>query len=253
VVNTDGVLFERMLRNVITNAIHHNSNCTVTLRLVRLVRFWRMVVADTGRGIELAEQDHIFEEFYQLENPERDRTKGLGLGLSIVRRLSDLLNTQMEFESAPGAGTQFIFTVAAAEQAQREEPLVNFVSNSLESLLVLVVDDEQVVREGMRVLLENLGCRVITADSSDTAIAVATMEKPHIALVDLRLRNHDDGLRTIERLRDLYPGLPAIIISGDTAPDRLLAIKDADIPVLIKPVLIGPLKEAIARHCLLPE
>ncbi len=91
-VNTDGALFERILRNLITNAIHHNTRCTVTLRVVPAGSDWRVVVADTGRGIAPAEQEHIFEEFYQLENPERDRTKGLGLGLSIVRRLSDLLD-----------------------------------------------------------------------------------------------------------------------------------------------------------------
>ena len=118
---------------------------------------------------------------------------------------------------------------------------------------MLVVDDEAAVREGMRALLENLGCRVATADSSDTAVASAAAEKPDIALVDLRLRNHDDGLMTIERLRHLNPQMPAIIISGDTAPDRLLAISKEHIPVLIKPVLIGPLKEAIIRNCFPPE
>ncbi len=251
VVNTDGALFERILRNLITNAIHHNAHCTVTLRLVRTGSAWQVVVADTGRGIALAEQENIFEEFYQLENQERDRTKGLGLGLSIVRRLSDLLDMKMTLESAPGRGTQFSFTVAGVEQEQLAEPTVDYASISLESLVVLVVDDEESVREGMRAILESLGCRVTTADSSDTAVAAATAEKPHIALVDLRLRNHDDGLLTVERLRQLYPGLPAIIISGDTAPDRLLAINKEHIPVLIKPVLPGLLKEAIIRNCFL--
>jgi signal transduction histidine kinase/CheY-like chemotaxis protein len=248
-VNTDGALLERVLRNLITNAIHHNADCTVTLTLRPLTGAWQVVVADTGRGIALAEQDHIFEEFYQLENSERDRNKGLGLGLSIVRRLSDLLEIQMRFESTLGAGTQFAFTVTAAEQAQQRAPTIDPAGHVFESLSVLVVDDEQVVREGMRTLLESLGCRVITADSSEKAIDVATVEKPDLALVDLRLRNHDDGLVTIGRLRDLYPGLPAIVISGDTAPDRLLAIKTANIPLLIKPVLLGPLQEAILRSC----
>ena len=120
VVTTDGALFERILRNLMTNAIHHNAQCTLTLGLFQAGSAWRVVVADTGRGIDLAEQEHVFEEFYQLENPERDRTKGLGLGLSIVRRLSDLLDIQMEFESAPGRGTQFTFTAPAAEQEQRK-------------------------------------------------------------------------------------------------------------------------------------
>jgi signal transduction histidine kinase/CheY-like chemotaxis protein len=252
-VNTDGTLLERVLRNLITNAIHHNSDCTVTLSLRPLPSAWQVIVADTGRGIAPAEQDHIFEEFYQLQNPERDRTKGLGLGLSIVRRLCDLLDIQMKFASTPGVGTQFTLTVPAAEQAEHVEPDIVFAGHLLESLSVLVVDDEEVVREGMRALLESLGCRVTTAGSSDMAIEVASAEKPDLALVDLRLHNHDNGLLTIRRLRDLHPGLPAIIISGDTAPDRLMSIKTADIPVLIKPVLLGPLQEAIIRSCCRPE
>jgi CheY-like chemotaxis protein/anti-sigma regulatory factor (Ser/Thr protein kinase) len=248
-VNTDGVLFERILRNLITNAIYHNTRCTVTLRIVHLVNYCRVVVADNGCGIALAEQQHVFEEFYQLENAERDRTKGLGLGLSIVRRLSDLLHLQMAFESMPGRGTQFTFTVPVAEEEQEEAHTALVTTMSLESLVVLVVDDELSVREGMRALLESLGCSVATADSSDMAIVVAAKVKPNIALVDFRLRNDDDGLVTIARLRHLYPGLPAIIVSGDTAPDRLLAIRKADIPVLIKPVLIETLREAIVRIC----
>ncbi len=250
-VNTDCALFERILRNLITNAINHNTQCTITLSVVPVVGFWRVVVADNGRGIALAEQEHVFEEFYQLENQERDRNKGLGLGLSIVRRLSKLLYIQMEFESEPGRGTQFAFSVPAVKQEQRAEPAlaVEYASNSLASLVVLVVDDELTIRQGMRAILESLGCKVTTVENSDAAMAAATIERPHIALVDLRLRNHDDGLKTIERLRELYPALPAMIISGDTAPDRLLAISNAGIPILTKPVMLDTLKEAINRCC----
>ncbi len=250
-VNTDITLFERILRNLITNAIDRNTQCTVMLRLVLLVGFWRVVVSDNGLGIAFAEQEHVFEEFYQLENPQRDRTKGLGLGLSIVRRLSQLLYIQMEFESESGRGTQFAFTIPAVKQEQRAElaTAVEYAANSLASLVVLVVDDELAILQGMRVLLEGLGCKVATAENSDAALAAAAIETPNIALVDLRLRNHDDGLVTIERLRQLYPGLPAMIISGDTAPDRLLAISNAGIPVLTKPVMLDALKEAINRCC----
>ncbi len=249
IVNTDGALLERVLRNLITNAIHHNTQCRLTLRVTPAGQGWQIAVADTGRGIALDEQEKIFEEFYQLENQERDRNKGLGLGLSIVRRLSDLLDIRMEFESTLGVGTQFRFTIPGVDQQQLEKPATDCASRSLESLVVLVVDDELSVRDGMRILLESLGCTVSTAENSDAAMAAAAIERPHIALVDLRLRNHDDGLVTIERLRELYPGLPAMIISGDTAPDRLLAISNAGIPVLTKPVMLDALKEAINRCC----
>ncbi len=160
----------------------------------------------------------------------------------------------MEFESAPRRGTQFTFTLPGVSSRNSTKNLLSIMPrNSLESLVVLVVDDELSVREGMRVLLESLGCNVATAESSDSAIAAAAVQTPDIALVDLRLRNHEDGLMTIDRLRQLYPGLPAIIISGDTAPDRLLAISKEGIPVLIKPVLIEPLRDAIIRNCSLKK
>jgi CheY-like chemotaxis protein len=234
---------------VVSNAILHNDQCVLTLHLVPAGSDWQIAVADTGRGIDPLEQEKIFEEFYQLENLERDRSKGLGLGLSIVRRLSDLLDIKMEFESEPGKGTQFSFTIAASAQEEIEESTVDFTHESLESLVILVVDDELSVREGMRAILERLGCTVATADSSDAAMAAATTEKPDIALVDFRLREHDSGLLAIDRLRHLYPELPAIIISGETAPDRLVEVSRTNIPVLAKPVLIGPLKEAILRNC----
>lgn len=249
VVRSDSALLERIIGNLLSNAINHNVQCNVAIRVYPDADAWRVVVSDTGRGIPAAEQEKVFEEFYQVENPERDRSKGLGLGLAIVRRLSNLLDIDLQFESKAGGGTQFSFTLPAVAHEQDEEPILDIDSHALQSLAVLVVDDELVVREGMRVLLEGLGCRVATADSSNTAISSATTEKPSIVLVDLRLRDHDNGLITIDRLRHIYPGLPAIIISGDTAPERLLAISEAGIPVLTKPVLIDTLKQALIQHC----
>lgn len=252
VVNSDGTLLERVLRNLIVNAIHHNTHCVVLLRLVRGEGGWHLALSDTGRGIDPSEHENIFEEFYQLENLERDRNKGLGLGLSIVRRLSQLLDIHMEFDSALGRGTTFEFKIPERIPQQNEEVEIASTSGSLESLVILVVDDELSVREGMRSILESLGCKVTTTESTDTAISAASAEKPDIVLADLRLRNQDNGLIAIERLRSLYPGLPAIIISGDTAPERLLAVSEANIPVLVKPVLVGPLKDAILQNCYPP-
>jgi CheY-like chemotaxis protein len=251
-VNTDGTLLERMIRNLVTNAINHNSRCDLVLQVVPAGSQWRLVVKDTGRGIDPSQHEHIFEEFYQLENRERDRTKGLGLGLSIVRRLSELLELDMQFRSVPGEGTEFGFTIDAAKPAETTGAAAAPVLPSrelLRSLLVLVVDDEKSVREGMSSLLGNLGCRVMTAEDTGKALAAAAEQEPDIALVDARLRDRDSGLDTIKGLRELYPGLPAVIISGDTAPDRLLEFDRAKIPVLVKPVLVGPLQEALVENC----
>ena len=114
---------------------------------------------------------------------------------------------------------------------------------------MLVVDDESAVREGMKVLLEMFGCKVSITDSTESALSSARLDKPDLALVDLRLRGDDNGFITIHRLRQLYPGLKAIIISGDTAPDRLQQARAAGIRVLSKPVLGEPLRQAISEAC----
>jgi len=249
IVNTDHALLERIIRNLLNNAINHNMNCTIQLAVDRGDGQWQLSVADTGRGIPEEEQENIFEEFYQLENPERDRSNGLGLGLAIVRRLSRLLDLDMQFESETGWGTRFKFHLAADIAAPGTYNGVYTRRASLDGLSVLVVDDDAAVRDGMRVLLEVLGCDVQTAGSTSAAISLATSHKPDLALVDLRLRDHDSGLNTIDRLRHLYPGLPAIIISGDTAPDRLQKARKAGIPILSKPVLVEPLKGAMSKAC----
>ncbi|MEM9254329.1 MAG: hybrid sensor histidine kinase/response regulator [Pseudomonadota bacterium] len=252
-VQTDAALLERIVRNLLSNAINHNTGCEVLVQARATGSDWELRIADTGRGIPESEQQRVFEEFYQLENPERDRSKGLGLGLAIVQRLAQLLNLNMEFDSASGRGTQFMFTVPGKSVGESTEVPSKASDLQLPELTVLVVDDEHAVREGMRELLETLGCRVSTADGSSTAISAAAAEEPDIALVDFRLRSFDNGLKTIDQLRRIYPQLPAIIISGDTAPERLREASNAGIPVLSKPVLIEPLKEAIAQSCHLVE
>ncbi len=247
-VRTDPGLLERILRNLLTNAIAHNSDCSIQVLATPSADSWELTVSDTGTGIPEADQEHIFEEFYQVTNPERDRSKGLGLGLAIVQRLSQLLNLELSLESEPGWGTSFTLRIAAdaipttADDSQRQV-------SSLDELKILVVDDESQVRDGMKVLLEVLGCSVQVASNTSDAVSMATTEKPDLALVDFRLRDHDTGLNTIDRLRHLYPGLPAIIISGDTAPDRLQQARAAGVPILNKPVLVDPLKQAITKAC----
>ncbi len=248
VTRTDQALLERILRNLLTNAVTHNQGCTIQIQVTADGDRWRLSVADTGKGIPEEEQGKVFEEFYQVSNPERDRSRGLGLGLAIVQRLSKLLELNLEFESRVAWGTRFSLTLPA--EAVEQEPVVcEQAANCLEALKVLVVDDETQVRDGMKILLEILGCDVQTAGCTTDALSMATSDKPDLALVDFRLRDHDSGLNTIDRLRHLYPGLPAIIISGDTAPDRLQQAKAAGVPILSKPVLVDPLKKAITQAC----
>ena len=249
IARTDQSLLERIIRNIYTNAIVHTANCVLTADVKLVDDYWELHIADTGSGIPASEHKYIFEEFYQVDNPGRDRSKGIGLGLSIVARLAKLLELDMKFESAPDSGTHFTFFIPVADTSaiSRKEP--EEAQASLLGLKILVVDDEPAVREGMNVLLSALGCRVTATHDTPTALEFARNEAPDIALVDYRLAHGESGLDTINGLREIYPDLPAIIISGDTGPDRLREANEAAITLLSKPVAMDALREAIAEAC----
>ncbi len=243
-IDSDRLLFERIVRNVLDNAIKYTDTGQVRVAAVVQEDDIVLTVADSGRGIPAAEHARVFEEFYQLDNPERDRTRGFGLGLAIVKRLADLLQIQTTMTSAPGQGTEFRFVLPRAPAIAgsgdaREEAF------GLQGLHILVVDDEDQVRLGMKALLEGLGCRATLVEGTTPAVAAAKAEKPDIVLADFRLRGDDNGIATVQSIRRLFPAMPAILLSGDTAPDRLREAEEAGIPLLHKPVAVEVLAEAI--------
>ncbi|MBT9490883.1 MAG: hybrid sensor histidine kinase/response regulator [Paucibacter sp.] len=244
-VETDPALLERVLRNLIDNAIKYTDQGHISVIVERDEAVWRVCVCDTGRGIAPEEQARIFEEFYQVGNPERDRANGLGLGLSIVSRLVDLLDMHLGLYSVLGQGCRFSIGIEAADI----EPTVSNASETAPALLphlhVLVLDDEAPVREAMTALLTGLGCEVVAVASTREAILRSLMRRPDIVLSDLRLRGGDDGISALRSLRSALPGLPAVLISGDTAPERLREAHAAGLVLLHKPVLEAQLLAAI--------
>lgn len=243
---SDDVLLGRIVANLLDNAIKYTDSGTVSLTVARQDGQAMLVVEDTGQGMDAQEHERVFEEFYQLHNPERNRSRGLGLGLSIVRRLVDLLGVRMEMKSAPGAGTSFVL---AFPEYQGKRPGASAPAGepgALRAMHVLVVDDEHAVRQGMQALLRGLGAHVTLADGSAEAHAAVRAQHPDLLLVDFRLRGDDDGLALVASLRDICPDLPAILISGDTAPERLREARQAGIPLLHKPVPVALLNQAVA-------
>jgi signal transduction histidine kinase/CheY-like chemotaxis protein len=241
VVHSDPALVERILRNLIGNAIRYTSAGSITLRCRAEADEVVIEVADTGIGIPTDQQEHVFEEFVQLGNPERDRTKGLGLGLAIVRRLTDLLDARIVLESAPGHGSTFRLSlkagdsVAVAEHSAAAETPIN----ALQGAIVAVIDDEADVREAMRSLLEGWGCRVLAGEDADAVIAKldAAAVIPDIVLADYRLRNDRTGVEAIQALRDHFlVDIPAAIVTGDTAPERLAEAQASGHLLLHKPL-----------------
>ncbi len=247
-VLTDALLFQRILRNLLSNAIKYTNTGVVSLGAERVGAVVRVSVRDTGPGIPPLERERIFEEFYQLNNPERDRSQGLGLGLAIVRRLTALLELELRLESELGKGSAFMLELPVATwNASAGVGDVAQAIGGVRPIEVLVVDDEEAIRAGMQTALEEMGFRVQLAASTEAALELARRCPPAIVLADFRLRGEDSGLRAIQALRGVWPQLPALLISGDTAPDRLREAHVAGIPLLHKPVSASALRTSIVE------
>jgi CheY-like chemotaxis protein len=236
-VYSDRKLLERVVRNLVENAVKYTDEGRVSIHAATRDGRCELSISDTGCGIDAAEHERVFEEFYQACNPGRDRKLGLGLGLAIVRRLSELLGLALTLQSAPGRGTRFGLSLEMRQATAEPESGRAAVSLDAPSeLRVLLVDDEQGIRDGMSALLEEAGSRVDCACDSEEAQARFDEHPPDLLIVDFRLGPVDNGIDTIKKLRAQRPQMSAFLMTGETAPDRLRAAHDAGIPVLHKPV-----------------
>ncbi|MEE8342308.1 MAG: hybrid sensor histidine kinase/response regulator, partial [Gammaproteobacteria bacterium] len=242
VVRTDPVLLERLVGNFVSNAINNTHTGSVMLDCRRRNNNLIIEVRDSGIGIPKEHIHDIFEEFYQIGNPERDRKKGLGLGLAIADRISRLLEHNIEVSSEPGKGSVFtvevpVSTTPLNEQATElfQEPL----GSDLTGKFVVVVEDDASVLEAMQLLLADWGCRVLAATSSTEALTgLAQSENlPDVIIADYRLPESATGVQVIDNIRiALNADIPGILITGDTAPDRLIEAEASGYPMLHKPV-----------------
>jgi two-component system, sensor histidine kinase len=245
VAQTDPVLLETVLRNLLGNALRYTQNGSVGIECTREGDTVRIEVADTGAGIAPEHHREIFREFFQLHNPERDRTKGLGLGLAIVERLSLILGHRIELRSAPGQGTAFTLFLTAGDPDQAAaqiEPETGIEAERPGSTTVLVIEDEAAVRNAMIALLQNWGYQVLGAASLDEAIAMLE-QAPDAIVADYRLGNDQTGIVAIEDIRRRYGrAIPALIVTGDTAVRQLGEMAGADAAFLHKPVAPAKLR-----------
>lgn len=241
-VLTDAALLGRTLSNLTDNALKFTpAGGRVRLAVRRVGDEAVLEVADDGIGIAAHEQERVFREFYQVGNVERDRLKGLGLGLSIVRRLCLLLDIQLTLRSAPGAGTTVSLRMPLAQAVAPSRGAALASAGTPRGLRVLVVDDEAMVRQSMRLLLTALGCTVHLADGVAAAAVLAAQHELDVVLSDLRLRGGESGLAAIRAVTALQPGAKAALITGDTAPDRIRDAQAAGVPLLYKPVTLADL------------
>lgn len=242
-VLSDPVLLERILLNLLGNAIRYTpQHGTVMLACRRRGDQLRIEIRDNGNGIALQDQKKIFQEFVQLENAARDRSKGLGLGLPIVERLCKLLNHPLSLRSGLGAGTTFSVEIPLAQTLQEllaESPhqpvAVKDAAREFSGMKVLVVDDDELVRKGTCGLVASWGCQVTTAQCL-AEVKEKAEQQFDLVICDYRLPD-GSGLDLFECIKLHCPHKPAfILVSGDTSPDILQQVAAEGLHLLHKPV-----------------
>jgi signal transduction histidine kinase len=258
-VFSDPTLLGLILRNLISNAIRYTHQGGLLVACRKRGERLLIEVFDTGIGIAPDHQREVFREFHQLGNPERDRHKGLGLGLAIADGLARSMELQLSVNSQPGRGSVFRIevplaqNVLATESQDRHAPHTVHSAN-LKNQRVLVIDDDESVRLGMRQLLSSWGCDCWTAESLKEAYSLEWALPPRAIICDYRLRERQTGAEVISLLRKHYESdIPALLVTGDTAPKRLREAAASGIPLLHKPLAAGQLHQALSVLLSSPE
>lgn len=258
VAQADPVLLERVLRNLVSNAIRYTDDGGVIVSCRTrggelLVQVW-----DSGIGIPDAALPRIFDEFYQVHSSrevQAHQRKGLGLGLAIVKRLADLMAAPLAVRSRPGHGTVFSLRVPQGKAARGPSLAAGSskapLGLTLQGKQIVVVEDEVAVREGLVVVLQAWGASVIafeTVAALQAWLAQQPPSRPDLALVDFRLPDNATGIDALQALRAQWPGarLPAIMVTGSSLGGHEDQAVTHDYHLLIKPVLPNKLRAMIA-------
>jgi CheY-like chemotaxis protein/anti-sigma regulatory factor (Ser/Thr protein kinase) len=241
-VNSDPVLLEQVLRNYVSNAIRYTPGGEVVVSCEEKEGRVCISVSDTGVGIAEEHQREIFNEFHQLNNPERDRGKGLGLGLAIVERIAGLLEHPITVESEQGKGATFsilVDTGNAVVKQPSELPSEQESPNDLLHTTVVVIDDDVSVQEGTEALLVAWGYDAVVVSSVNDAVNILETRRitPHGIIADYRLHDGKTGIDAVQTLHDRFgTSIPALIVTGDIAAERLREVNDSGLQLLHKPV-----------------
>ena len=269
-VHTDRTMLARILNNLVSNALRYTHEGGVLVGARKRGDQVSIDVCDTGVGIADEHQAHIFEEFYRIDDDhhrhfaDRDAhrgQRGLGLGLSTVKRLTELLDAQCHLTSSPGRGSTFTLMVLGSRQpveSAARSPgisLDTLQSHDFDGQRVLMIEDDRAILAGMYDLLRKWGFTVHTATDCMTALEQATdmPAPPDIVISDLHLGGGCDGVQAMHKLAERFhasaddPPFACLLITGETEHGRLAKARASGIPILFKPVSASALREAILR------
>jgi signal transduction histidine kinase/CheY-like chemotaxis protein len=241
-VRSDFILLERIIFNLVSNAIRYTSSGGVVVGCRKRGINLRIEVWDTGTGVAQDQQENIFGEFYRLGAPSGDGRSGLGLGLAIVDRLCRLLDHSVSLTSILGRGSCFSIAVprvAARPEIGESSAPAHPLMEASDSKLVVVVDDDPLVLEGMGGLFRSWGYHLVVAGTDDEMLArVADRDcPPDLIISDYHLPGKKTGIEVIEALRRaLSAKIPALLVSGDTSPELLRQARASGYYLLHKPV-----------------
>ncbi|MFM9915077.1 MAG: hybrid sensor histidine kinase/response regulator [Rhizobacter sp.] len=254
----DPLLVERIVRNLLSNAIRYTADGSVLVSCRRRSDRLLLQVWDTGPGIAESEQTRVFEEFYQVPGALRtdpQQRKGLGLGLAIVKRLADLIHAPIRLSSQTGKGTVFALELPLGKRAPQAQPALTGkgpLALTLNGRLIVVVEDEPAVLNGLEALLQGWGARIaafasVAACAEWARAADTTIVKPDLLIVDYRLEQGFNGVDALAVLRARFgESLPAIVITGSTMSALDLEAQQKNFHLLIKPVVPNKLRAMIA-------
>lgn len=250
IIESDAHMIDRILNNLISNAIRYtDKGGKILLGCRKKGNYLRIEVHDTGIGIPEHMVKNIFAEYYQINNPERDQNKGLGLGLSIVKGMCDILFHRIEVRSTLGSGTSFRITVPLSNRlpasVREREHSFNL---TMKTGNIILIDDENDTLDSMSDLIGSWGHRVLPFEAEKEALNYLSNHDfiPDMIITDFRLREKRTGIEAINAVNNFYrKNIPAIIITGDTAKDRIIQARESGNALLHKPIMPAKLRTVI--------
>jgi len=251
VVESDPVLLQRVLLNLVSNAIHYTERGGVLIGVRRRRKTCYLDIVDTGHGIPECEQQRIFDEFYRGSTSSNGNRAGLGLGLSIVMRITQALGHELTLKSSSGRGSRFRIVLPAVGKVTelREPSPCLTLLQALSGVVVLIVENDPPAAKAMQKLFEQWGCQTLLASGlAGVSEHLRSADRlPDIVVADYHLDENEVGVAAIASVQEIDPSIPALVVTADHSKETARNVRAANAVLLQKPVSPGQLRTAVSR------